>query len=291
MEEVLIIRPARPEDKAAVLAFCEHTWEWGDYIAEVWDEWLTDPAGWLMVAVLDGCPVAIVHMQMVGSRECWLEGMRVDPGVRRRGVSKRLNAEAMNEARKLGATVARLAIHADNARSQQAAAQGGFEQIGTFLHYEAPAEPLPGEDQPSLARAEDLPALMALLDRSAVYPALGGLLYTGWSGCALTEEVMQEHLTSDMVLALQQWDDFQAIAICGFQDADDTALMVEYLDGTSEGIGRLAYGLRALAARNGLERVLVTIPDLLMLRDVLEGIGYQAVDSGVFWVYERSLAG
>lgn len=291
MEEELTIRPARPEDKAAVLAFCEHTWEWGDYIAEVWDEWLADTSGRLMVAVLDGRPVAIVHMQMVAPHECWLEGMRVDPGVRRRGVSKRLNAEAMSEARKLGATVARLAIHADNVRSQQAAAQGGFEQIGTFLHYEAPAEPLPEEEQPALARTEDLPALMALLDRSTVYPALGGLLYTGWSGCALTEEVMQEYLTSDMVLALRQWDDFQAIAICGFQDADDPVLMVEYLDGTSEGIGRLAYGLRALAARNGLERVLVTIPDLLMLRDVLEGTGYQAVDSGVFWVYERSLAG
>lgn len=291
MEEELTIRSARPEDKAAVLAFCEHTWEWGDYIAEVWDEWLADPAGRLMVAVLDGRPVAIVHMQMVAPYECWLEGMRVDPDVRRRGVSKRLNAEAMNEARKLGATVARLAIHADNVRSQQAAAQGGFEQIGTFLHYEAPAEPLAGEEQPALARAEDLPALMALLDRSSVYPALGGLLYAGWSGRALTEEVMQEHLTSDMVLALQQWDDFQAIAICGFQDADDAVLMVEYLDGTSEGIGRLAYGLRALAARNGLERVLVTIPDLLMLRDVLEGTGYQAVDSDVFLVYERSLAG
>lgn len=291
MEEELTIRPARPEDKAAVLAFCEHTWEWGDYIAEVWDEWLADPAGQLMVVVLDGRPVAIVHMLMVAPHECWLEGMRVDPDMRRRGVSKRLNAEAMSEARKLGATVARLAIHADNVRSQQAAAQGGFEQIGTFLHYEAPAEPLPGEEQPSLARAGDLPALMALLDRSTVYPALGGLLYTGWSGRTLTQEVMQEHLTSDMVLALRQWDDFQAIAICGFQDADDVLLMVEYLDGTSEGIGRLAYGLRALAARNGLERVLVTIPDLLMLRDVLEGTGYQAVDSGVFWVYERSLAG
>ena len=289
MEEALIIRPAQPEDKAAVLAFCEQTWEWGDYIADVWDQWLADPSGRLMVAMLVGRPVAVVHMQMVAPYECWLEGMRVDPAARRRGISRRLNTEAMNEARTLGATVARLAIRFDNVRSQQAAAQGGFEQIGTFLHYEAPAEVLAGEEQPRLALAEDLPALMALLDRSTIYPAMGGLLYSGWSGRALTEEVMQEHLTADTVLALQQWDDFQAIAICGFQDADDTVLMVEYLDGTSEGIGRLAYGLRALAARNGLERVLVTIPDLLMLRDVLEGTGYQAVDSGVFWVYERLL--
>ena len=291
MEEELTIRPARPDDKAAVLAFCEHTWEWGDYIADVWDEWLADPAGRLLVAVLHDRPVAIDHIKMVSSDECWLEGMRVDPAERRRGISRRLNAEAMSEARKLGATMVRLAIHADNAPSQQAAAQGDFEQIGTFLHYEAPAEVLAGEEQPTPARAEDLPALMALLDRSTIYPAMGGLLYTGWSGRMLTEEVMQEHLTAGSVLSLRQWDDFQAIAICGFQDADDPVLMVEYLDGTNEGIGRLAYGLRALAAAKGLERVLVAIPDLLMLRDVLEGTGYQAVDSGVFLVYQRQLAG
>ncbi len=102
---------------------------------------------------------------------------------------------------------------------------------------------------------------------------------------------MREHLTAHAVLSLRQWDDFQAIAICGFQDTDDSLLMVEYLDGSNEGIGRLAYGLRALAAEKGLERVLVTIPDLLMLRDVLEGTGYQAIDSGVFLVYQRQLAG
>lgn len=291
MEKELTIRPAQPEDKAAVLAFCEQTWEWGDYIADVWDEWLADPSGRLMVALLDERPVAIVHMQIVSSHECWLEGMRVDPAERRRGISRRLNTEAMNEARKLGATVARLAIHADNVPSQEAAAQGGFEQIGTFLRYEAPAEVLVGEEKPTPALVEDLPALMALLDRSTIYPAMGGLLYTGWSGRGLTKEVMLEHLTADTVLSLRQWDDFQAIAICGFLDADDPVLMVEYLDGTYEGIGRLAYGLRALAAEKGLERVLVTIPDLLMLRDVLEGTGYQAVDSGLFRVYQRQLTG
>jgi len=29
------IRPARPEDRDAVLAFTASTWEWGDYISYV----------------------------------------------------------------------------------------------------------------------------------------------------------------------------------------------------------------------------------------------------------------
>ncbi len=287
----LLIRPARPEDKEAVLTFCAQTWEWGDYIAEVWDVWLNDPAGLLMVAVLDGRPVAIEHMHMVAPQECWLEGMRVDPAVRGQGISQRLNEQVMVEAQKRGATVARLATRFDNVPAQRVLDRGGFERIGTFIHYAAPAEPLAGAELLTLATSDDLPALLSLLDRSAVYSAIGGLLYERWSGRALTEEVLQECLAAGAVRVLKQWEDFQAIAICGFEDHEEGRLMVKYLDGASEGIGRLAYGLRALAAREGLERVVVTIPDLLMLRDVLEGVGYQMEDSGIFWVYQRHLEG
>lgn len=289
--EAVIVRLARPEDKAAVLAFCEHTWEWGDYLAEVWDEWLDDTSGRLLVAALEERPVAVVHMQMVSGEECWLEGMRVGPAARGRGVSRQLNQQAMQEAKKLGAKVARLATRFDNERAQHLLHQGEFEHIGTFLHCEALAELLPGEPVPPLATLADMPALMSLLDRSSLYAAMGGLLYAGWSGRALTEQVMRERLASGEVLALRQWDDVQALAICGPQPSNDEVFMVEYLDGTSEGIGRLAYGLRALAAAQGLARVDVVIPDLLMLRDMLEGTGYQAVDSGAFWVYQRSLVG
>src|SRR5579863_9086839 len=82
------IRRARPEDRAAVLAFCTNTWEWGDYIAYVWDEWLHDPQGALFVATVDEQPVGLAHMRMVSANEAWLEGMRVDPNFRQRGLSK-----------------------------------------------------------------------------------------------------------------------------------------------------------------------------------------------------------
>src|SRR5215468_5486230 len=58
----LLIRQAQPQDKAAVLAFCAHTWDWGDYIPQVWDEWLADPSGCLLVAILADRPVALMHM-------------------------------------------------------------------------------------------------------------------------------------------------------------------------------------------------------------------------------------
>jgi len=53
------IRAALPEDKETVLKFCRHTWEWGDYVPQVWDVWLSDPQGRLLVATIDNQPVAI----------------------------------------------------------------------------------------------------------------------------------------------------------------------------------------------------------------------------------------
>jgi GNAT superfamily N-acetyltransferase len=290
--EDITIRLAQPQDKEAVLAFCAHTWDWGDYIPQVWEEWLADPTGRLLVALLDDRPVAVEHVQMVAPGECWLEGMRVDPAVRGQGISGQLNQQALREAQRMGATIARLATRFDNVVAQRALDSGGFQQVATYIHYTAPAEQLRGAALPEVAAPDDLPALLAFLDRSNVFPATGGLMYVDWGDRmrALTKEVLQERLASGQVFTLKQWDDFQAIAICGPQDTDEQTLLVEYIDGASEGIGRLAYSLRALAAERGLKEVAITIPHLLMLRDALEGTGYQTEDSGYFLVYQRQLA-
>src|SRR5689334_19752757 len=89
------IRPAREEDRAAVLAFCAQTWDWGDYIEYVWDEWLRDAQGALLVATSDGTPVGITHMRILTSQEVWLEGMRVDPAYRNQGIAKALNGASL----------------------------------------------------------------------------------------------------------------------------------------------------------------------------------------------------
>ena len=52
-------RPAREDDREAVLAFCARTWDDGDYIQYVWEDWLRDTSGALLVATLAGRPVGL----------------------------------------------------------------------------------------------------------------------------------------------------------------------------------------------------------------------------------------
>src|SRR5258708_37361365 len=108
------IRPARSEDREAVLAFSSHTWDWGDYIEYVWDEWLHDPQGMLFVATSDGQPVGVGHRRMLTKTEAWVEGLRVDPGFRRQGVASPLYDAQLADARRRGATIARLITSSTN---------------------------------------------------------------------------------------------------------------------------------------------------------------------------------
>ena len=72
------IRAARASDREAVLAFSQHTWEWGDYIPLVWEHWLTEANGKLLVTVQNSRVVALGHVVITASKEAWLEGLRVD---------------------------------------------------------------------------------------------------------------------------------------------------------------------------------------------------------------------
>ncbi len=102
-----VIRPARAADKQAVLAFCAHTFDWGDYLPEVWDEWLADARGQLLVATLDEVPVGVAKVTLLTPGEAWLEGLRVNLArtqTQRAGVEAeigRLNREKEEQGRQL----------------------------------------------------------------------------------------------------------------------------------------------------------------------------------------------
>lgn len=56
------IRAPRTSDRAAVETVCVHSCEEADdYVPQVWDEWLADPGGRLLVAEMDGRGVGLAH--------------------------------------------------------------------------------------------------------------------------------------------------------------------------------------------------------------------------------------
>lgn len=298
--DTLEVRPARPEDRDAVLAFCAHTWDDGDYIEHAWDDWLKeqqDQRSVLLVGLLDGTPVAINHVVMVSEDEAWAEGMRVDPAYRRRGFGAVMTSRGLVAARERGAHVTRLITAEDNHASQEMIARFRFARIAEMVRYRGPALS-PDEDVEDVAKPthpgpDDLERVWAWLEQSNLAPLTGGLEYFDWQARALTEPLLRDYLAAGQVRLIEEWDAIQALAILaprseaqGWREA--STLPVRYIDGLADSVGRLGLALRAEAATLHCDRVELWLPNLLILRDAMAGAGYEADDETML-VFAREL--
>lgn len=288
------VRRARADDREAVLAFCANTWEWGDYIEYVWDEWLHDPQGALFVATVDGQPVGLAHMCMVSATEAWLEGMRVDPNFRHRGLSRALSEAMMVEAMSRGATTARLATESTNIASITLAEHGHMRRIGSFALHNAepvttPSKRQYGIDAPYIATEADLDDIIDFLNASSNFPLTGGMYYHSFIGYAITGALLAEKIAAQQVYILRRWQRLDGLAIAEPRHSRFGAqLSIGYIDGTTESISMIAYTLRTRVVEMGLESVNAYVPDLIMIRDAFIGAEY-TWSGNVFYTYERGL--
>lgn len=293
MAEV-VIRQARPEDREAVLAFCAHTWDWGDYIQYVWDEWLNNPAGQVLVALIDDRPVAMLHIQMLNETEAWQEGMRVDPAYRRQGLARLLATEAAAEAMRRGARTIRLMTESTNIASINMMEQSHGRRVGAFAPYTAPPITSPsrhsyGMEEPTLATLADLDEIIGYLDVSNIFPATGGLYYAGWTGLRISDSLLKARIQAGQVYLLRRWQRLDGLAITEPRSSQEgKQLFIGYIDGTTESISLLAYALRRKLPALGLEQVQAAVPDLMMVRDAFAGAEYEW-EGTIFYTYERSL--
>ncbi|ELY47630.1 GNAT family N-acetyltransferase [Natronorubrum sulfidifaciens] len=131
------IRRATHDDYDAVVDFTSEIWtdRGGDYIPEVYHDWLEDDdetGKKTFLATVDGEAAGIVQAVMLTADEAWFQGIRVAADYRGRGVSHRLNEACFDWARAQGATVARVMIFSWNTVSIGAARASGYEPITEF---------------------------------------------------------------------------------------------------------------------------------------------------------------
>ena len=289
------IRSAQAEDRDTILAFCINTWEWGDYIERVWDDWLHDPEGRLFIATVDTRPVGISHIHMLSSTEVWLEGMRVDPEYQHMGLAIALNRAMLLEGMRRGATVARLMIEANNTRAIELAERGHMRRVGAFAPYTAPplattSQKRSMQEKPQMATIDDMDEIIDYLNASSIFPAVGGLYYAGWAASSITTELLEARIADQGVYLLRRWDRLDGLAIAEQREEYiGKCLSLGYIDGTAiEAISLIAYDLRCRLPELGLETVRAYAPDLVLVRDVLSGIEYEQ-NGSVYYTYERSL--
>ena len=126
-----MIRDARPFDKPAVLRFCRDTFSWGDYVEHVWDCWLDEG---LLFVCDEQSPVGICHGSL-SEGQIWIEGIRIDPNFRRRGIASGLVRHAESAGQESGASLSYMLVETGNEASLSLAKSLGYDMLQTWNFY------------------------------------------------------------------------------------------------------------------------------------------------------------
>lgn len=287
------IRPARADDKAAVLAFCERTFEWGDYVPLVWDDWLEDEQGQLLVATDDDRPVAVAKVTLLAPAEAWLQGLRVHPQYRRHGLAQQMLGYCLDLARQSGATVARLATSSRNKAVQKTTERAGMRRAAAVWILAANAL-APTANTPALTplAPADWARVSERILGSASLAAQGGLCGV-WDWQELTLARLRVCLERGQVLGLVHGGILVATALITEVNEEEKYLAIGCAEGDEAHIHGLAHALRGYAHSLGLEHLGVCVPSGSQLQLDFLNSGYQpdSESEADIWIYELHLKG
>src|SRR5215831_14758452 len=147
---LLKIRPAQQNDKNDVLKFCVNTFDWGDYIDQVWDTWYADSNGRLIITeyesdeydrqhnngIKSSAIVAVSHAQLCPDRKMiWLEGIRIRSDYRRRHIATELIRKMLEYGIEHNAKESATIVSTNNVPSQLLMQSNGFVKISKWNYF------------------------------------------------------------------------------------------------------------------------------------------------------------
>jgi RimJ/RimL family protein N-acetyltransferase len=180
------LRPMEAADKPAILAIASRTWEGGDYLPFVFDDWLSDAEGEFVAALSDGRIAGCGKLTFLTPIDAWLEGLRKDPDVTEGGLAETVTRHFLRQlAGRSGLRSVRFSTYVFNERSIAVNERLGFRRRGTFSckARTATRDELGGIACPAADRVQavrDTAEAIAFVKASGWLEATGGLLCEGW---------------------------------------------------------------------------------------------------------------
>mgnify|MGYP000844805119 CR=1 FL=1 len=247
-------------DRAAVADICATVWDGNDYLPEAFDEWVAAPRGtaWFVGAEVDGRLAGLGRLVRFAPGEYWLEGMRVHPDFRRRGLAAALHAhliEVWEQAREPGTL--RLVTHCRNDAMLALCARTGFRRLGEFTFAAAAAEAGPHAFTP--LAAADAAWAHELIARTELYAEQHGLCDQDWKWQALTPEFLAGRLAAGEGY---RWRHDQGVLLAAVDlddESDEPTLFLRFPAAAAQRTDFLR-DTRALAAALGRRQVRWALP-------------------------------
>ncbi len=246
------IRKAKPSDKKPILAFLHRTFQWGDYVANVWDTWLARKT--LFTLEERGKPIGICNASL-SKNQLWIEGLRVNPKFRRRGYASKLVLKAESVARKKGRKTSRMLIAQGNARSLKMARSLGYRIEGKWWLYNL----RPKRHETSVHLATNAKQLNGLIDSDTYSES--------WEWFPLDTLAIAKLIKNKKVVVLSQKNKATGIGIWNKSELDSDVLQLGYINGTKPGMRMILHYMQNKAHLLKSKRIQVLAEDKTKLNE------------------------
>lgn len=126
-------RLLKESDIPAILEITKKTWGGHDYLPNIIHSWLSNPQCHPVVLEFEGKVVAVSNLRAIDNEITgWMEGMRVHPKLRERGIAKHLTNKLVEIASKKGFKRVRLVTATENPAPQKLARSVGMNVIDKY---------------------------------------------------------------------------------------------------------------------------------------------------------------
>jgi GNAT superfamily N-acetyltransferase len=291
MGQKFVVREARASDKDLVLRFCQNTFEWGDYIPNVWDFWLNDSDGRIFLATFEDVPVGMSHVEILKADEAWLEGARVAPEFRRMSVASLLNEACLEWAVKHGARIARLVTESSNYVAQKALMKLNFKGIFEWALMEFDGCKLEVGKSVRFADASDVDAIWKFLMSSEGFAKSGELFTILFRWMSLDQAGLERFVGKRMAIVYEQARRILGLVL--FDDAvkdawQENSVQTCFVDGDFEAVLSMGQFLQRHLYNEGVARIYGVMCNCAPLTSAFAKLGFRARHTTEL-VYEKKL--
>lgn len=273
----LILRNATPRDKQAVIDFCSKTWrDYGDFIPKVWDRWIAQKSGRLIVAEVDGCPVGIAKITDFGDGEIWLEGLRVDRKWRKKGIATAITKEILRTVRRIKPKAVRYCTGASNRVSRRIGEKSGFEISARFRYYWRRSAK--GSIFGRYASAKDLDGVIEFIASSKFLRLSNGLVSEGWVFREFSRNLIKNYIAQRRVIVCFENGRISGVGIYP-DEINEQTITLGFVDGLDEQtVIRLSRNCHRIAYDLKLKYCSAAVPTRYFSK-LLERCGYKRSSS------------
>lgn len=235
---MITLRKAMASDKPRITEISSQIWDGEDYVPDVLDDWLADPNGEVIVAIVDGKLISFARRSYLLLGYAWFEGARTDPAYRNSGVFQEISRYFLEAAQHEGADTIGLSTHVDNEASIHIIEKSGFLKVASYVYLEAGRDaPARRERRPSRSVFEVTPKeAIPFVHNSQFLQVAHGHFPHGWKFYPFERNPKQVLSRMQLVLGIREGGQLIGLLCLGGSLHQDGECTIDFVYGRSDAI-------------------------------------------------------